>query len=90
MVARRAVYVMGLAGEATAIGNPNAASDGLSGAAALFGGALAALANVRINAFAFTDAGAARGAARRLPPACVERADALLADAEEAFAAATS
>ena len=33
MVARRAVYVMGLAGEATSIGNPNAASDGLSGAA---------------------------------------------------------
>jgi len=89
MVARRAVYAMGLAGEATAIGNPNAASDGLSGAAALFGAAVAALANVRINAFAFTDA------ARReeLLDDCRRlrgRADALLADADEAFAARTS
>ncbi|HYJ60307.1 MAG TPA: cyclodeaminase/cyclohydrolase family protein [Actinomycetota bacterium] len=89
MVARRAVYVMGLAGEATSIGNPNAASDGLSGAGALFGGALAALSNVRINAFAFTDATRREELlddCRRLR----DRADALLAEAEEAFAAATS
>ena len=89
MVARRAVYVMGLAGEVTSIGNPNAASDGLSGAAALFGGAVAALSNVRINAFAFTDAQRREELledCRRLR----ERADALLADAEEAFAARTS
>lgn len=89
LVARRAVYAMGLAGEATATGNPNAASDGLSGAAALFGGAVAALANVRINAFAFTDAARREELlddCRRLR----ERADALLAEAEEAFAARTS
>ena len=89
MVARRAVYAMGLAGEATATGNPNAASDGLSGAAALFGASLAALANVRINAFAFTDATRREELlddCRRLRG----RADALLAEAEEAVAARTT
>jgi formiminotetrahydrofolate cyclodeaminase len=84
MVARRAVYVMGLAEEATTVGNPNAASDGLSGAAALYAATLAALANVRINAFAFVDP------ARKdeLLEDCArlrERANAVLADVEAAF-----
>ena len=89
MVARRAVYVMGLAGEVTASGNPNAASDGLSGAAGLYAATLAALANVRINAFAFTDAGRREELlddCRRLR----DRANALLAEADEAFQARTS
>ncbi len=89
MVARRAVYVMGLAGEVTVSGNPNAASDGLSGAAALFGAAISALANVRINAFAFTDAERREELlddCRRLR----DRANALLAEADEAFTARTS
>lgn len=83
-VARRAVYVMGLAEEATAIGNPNAASDGLSGAAALHAAAVAGLANVQINAFAFVDT--SRRAellddCRRLR----ERADQVLADVDAVF-----
>jgi len=86
MVARRAVYVMGLAEEATAIGNPNAASDGLSGAAALYAAALAALANVRINAFAFVDPTRKDELfedCRRLR----ERANMVLMDVEGAFTA---
>jgi glutamate formiminotransferase/formiminotetrahydrofolate cyclodeaminase len=89
MVARRAVYVMGLAGEVTVTGNPNAASDGLSGAAGLYAASLSALANVRINAFAFTDAARREELlddCRRLR----DRADALLAEADEAFQARTS
>jgi methenyltetrahydrofolate cyclohydrolase len=89
MVARRAVYVMGLAEEATTVGNPNAASDGLSGAAALYAATLAALANVRINAFAFVDP------ARKdeLLDDCAhlrERANAVLADVEAAFTSQVS
>jgi formiminotetrahydrofolate cyclodeaminase len=84
MVARRAVYVMGLAEEATAIGNPNAASDGMSAAAGLHAAAVAALANVQINAFAFVD-GSKRAEllddCRRLR----ERADQVLADVQGVF-----
>jgi formiminotetrahydrofolate cyclodeaminase len=88
-VARRAVFVMGLAVEATTIGNPNAASDGLSGAAGLFAATLAALANVRINAFAFVDP----TRKDELLDDCDrlrDRAVGLLADAEEAFTARVS
>jgi formiminotetrahydrofolate cyclodeaminase len=86
LVARRAVYLMGLAEEAIAHGNPNAASDGFSGAAILHAAALAALANVQINAFAFVDL--TRRAelmddCRRLR----DRADQVLADADGAFTA---
>jgi methenyltetrahydrofolate cyclohydrolase len=85
-VARRAVEVMGLAAEATAKGNPNAASDGLTGAAALFASVLAALANVQINAISLEDP------SRRdeLTADCTrlrDRAQALLADAQAAFEA---
>jgi formiminotetrahydrofolate cyclodeaminase len=84
MVARRAVYVMGLAEEATTIGNPNAASDGMSAAAGLHAAALAALANVQINAFAFVDAskrGELLDDCRRLR----DRADQVLADVQAVF-----
>lgn len=84
LVARRSVYVMGLAEEATSIGNPNAASDGMSGAAALHAAALAALANVQINAFAFVDA----TKREELLDDCRhlrERADQVLADAQTVF-----
>lgn len=84
MVARRAVYVMGLAQEATASGNPNAASDGLSGAAALFAATLAALANVRINAFAFVDP-TRKDELLRDCDLLRDRAIGLLADVEDAF-----
>jgi formiminotetrahydrofolate cyclodeaminase len=84
LVARRAVYLLGLAEEATASGNPNAASDGLSGAAALYAGTVAALANVRINVFAFVD----QTRRQELVDDCdrlSERAGALLSDCQSAF-----
>ena len=54
-VARRCVALMDLAVEATATGNPQAASDGLSAAASLYAGALCAIANVEINATSLKD-----------------------------------
>jgi methenyltetrahydrofolate cyclohydrolase len=54
-VARKAVHLMELAEDATAMGNPQAASDGLSAAASLYGAALCAIANVEINASGFKD-----------------------------------
>jgi len=54
-VARKAVHLMQLAEDATAMGNAQAASDGLSAAASLYCGALCAIANVEINASAFED-----------------------------------
>jgi methenyltetrahydrofolate cyclohydrolase len=54
-VARKAVDLMELAEDATAMGNPQAASDGLSAAASLYAGALCAIANVEINASSLKD-----------------------------------
>ncbi len=54
-VARRSVYLMALAEETLTSGNPNAASDALSAATSLHAAALAALANVDINAITFLD-----------------------------------
>jgi methenyltetrahydrofolate cyclohydrolase len=54
-VARRCVELMALAVEATATGNHQAASDGLSAAASLHAGALCAIANVEINATSLKD-----------------------------------
>lgn len=54
-VARRCVALMDMAVEATATGNPQAASDGLSAAASLYAGALCAIANVEINATSLKD-----------------------------------
>ena len=56
-IARKAVALMTLAENATATGNPLAASDGLSGASSLYCGALCAIANVEINAAALTSPG---------------------------------
>jgi formiminotetrahydrofolate cyclodeaminase len=89
MVARRAVYLMGLAEEAIANGNPNTASDGFSAAAVLHASALSALANVQINAFAFVDdtrRAELMDDCRRLR----DRADQVLSDADEAFTARTT
>lgn len=88
-VARRAVYLMGLAEETVANGNPNAASDGFTAVTVLHAATLSALANVQINAFAFVDA--TRRAelmddCRRLR----DRAEQVLADADEAFTVRTS
>jgi len=54
-VARRSVYLMSLAEETLANGNPNAASDALSAATSLHAATLSALANVDINAITFLD-----------------------------------
>jgi formiminotetrahydrofolate cyclodeaminase len=83
-LATRAVDLMETAEDATAIGNANAASDGYSAGALLFAAALAAIANVRINAAGLKDR--ARGQA--LVDRCDElreHADALLGQVEEAF-----
>jgi formiminotetrahydrofolate cyclodeaminase len=54
-IAKLAVDLMELAEDATAMGNPRAASDGLSGATELYCAALCAIANVEINAAALKD-----------------------------------
>jgi formiminotetrahydrofolate cyclodeaminase len=56
-IARAAVDLMELAEDATAMGNPQAASDGVSGAAHLYCAALCAIANVEINAASLKDVG---------------------------------
>ena len=63
-IARRAVDIMELAEDATAMGNPNAASDGMSAAGMLLGAVIAARANVEINAAATEGRGPPRGLAR--------------------------
>jgi formiminotetrahydrofolate cyclodeaminase len=83
-LATRAVDLMELAEDATAMGNPNAASDGYAAGALLYAGALSAIANVRINAAGLKDAN--RGSA--LTEACDglrERGETLLRQIEEAF-----
>ncbi len=64
-IARAAVDLMELAEDATSMGNPQAASDGVSGAAHLYCAALCAIANVEINAASLKDAARRDGAARR-------------------------
>jgi len=56
-IARAAVGLMELAEDATAAGNPQAASDGLSAAVLLHAAALCAIANVEINAASLKDEG---------------------------------
>ena len=56
-IAQAAVALMPLAEDATAVGNPQAASDGMSGAAHLYCAALCAIANVEINAASLKDQG---------------------------------
>jgi formiminotetrahydrofolate cyclodeaminase len=83
-VARRAVYLMSMAGEVAEAGNPNAASDALSAAAALHAATVSALANVEINAFAFVDA-SRRGALTEDVDRLRDRSTALLREVAEAF-----
>ena len=54
-LARRSVYLLGLAEEVTRDGDENAAADGVSAAAALHAATVAAIANAEINAFAIAD-----------------------------------
>jgi formiminotetrahydrofolate cyclodeaminase len=83
-IARRAVDLMELAEDATAMGNPNAASDGMSAAAELFAAVLAARANVEINASSLRDE-ARRQALLDEVAAIRDRADTLLEQCREAF-----
>jgi methenyltetrahydrofolate cyclohydrolase len=83
-VARKAVHLMELAGDATAIGNPQAASDGLSAAASLYCAALCATANVEINASALKDESKRAGMLDELA-GLKARADALLLETQTAF-----
>jgi formiminotetrahydrofolate cyclodeaminase len=83
-VARRSVYLMGLAEEAIQSGNPNAASDAYSAAAALHAAALSALANVDINAITLVD----KTRQRELSDSASSlrnRAQSILRDVGEAF-----
>jgi formiminotetrahydrofolate cyclodeaminase len=83
-LATRCVRLMEQAEDATAMGNPHAASDGYSAGLLLFAAALAALANVRINAAGLKDEAMGQG----LVDECDglrARADALLQQLEEAF-----
>jgi formiminotetrahydrofolate cyclodeaminase len=83
-VARKAVHLMQLAEDATAMGNPQAASDGLSAAASLYCGALCAIANVEINASAFKDESRRVGMLDELA-GLKDRADHLLRETLTAF-----
>jgi len=83
-IARRSVYLMGIAEEAITSANPNAASDAYSAAAALHAAALSALANVDINAITFID----RTRQRELSDSASSlrnRAQSILRDVGEAF-----
>jgi formiminotetrahydrofolate cyclodeaminase len=66
------------------MGNPHAASDGLSAGLLLYAGALAAMANVRINAAGLKDEAKGQGLVDRCD-ALRARADVLLSQLEEAF-----
>jgi methenyltetrahydrofolate cyclohydrolase len=83
-IARRAVDLMELAEDATAMGNANAASDGLSAAAMLFAAVLCARANVEINAASLRDE-ARRRALLDEVASIRDRAAALLEQCREAF-----
>jgi formiminotetrahydrofolate cyclodeaminase len=83
-LSERCVRLMELAEDATAMGNPHAASDGYSAGLLLYAAASAAMANVRINAAGLTDEAKGQGLVDR----CDElraRADELLQQLEEAF-----
>ena len=82
-LATRCVRLMDLAEDATALGNPHASSDGYSAGLLLFAAALAAMANVRINAAALKDEASGRGLVDECD-ALRARADALLLQLEEA------
>jgi formiminotetrahydrofolate cyclodeaminase len=83
-IARAAVDLMELAEDATAMGNPQAASDGVYGAAHLYCAALCAIANVEINAASLKDA-ARRTALLDEVAALRGRADQSIREAQTAF-----
>lgn len=83
-LARAAVELMESAEDATAMGNPQAASDGMSGAAALYAAVLSALANVEINASSLKDEVIRREMLDEVAT-LKSRADQLLEDAQTAF-----
>jgi methenyltetrahydrofolate cyclohydrolase len=83
-LADRAVRLMELAEDATAMGNPHAASDGYSAGTLLFAAALSAMANVRINAAGLRDQAKGQGLVDECE-ALRQRADTLLRQIEEAF-----
>ena len=83
-VARRGVDLMALAVEATAKGNPQAASDALSAAAALRAGALCAIANVEINATSLKDPSARASMLEELA-SLKDRAARSLGECQDAF-----
>ena len=83
-LARRAVLLAGLAEEATGVADPNVAADGLAAVAALHAAAVAALANVELNAFAIADP-ERREELTATCDALGERAGRMLEDAHEAF-----
>jgi len=83
-VARRCVDLMELAEDATAMGNPQAASDGMSAAASLYSGALCAMANVEINVASLKDE-AARQVMLDEMATLKSRADQLLREGQTAF-----
>jgi formiminotetrahydrofolate cyclodeaminase len=83
-VARKAVHLMELAEDATAMGNPQAASDGLSASASLYCAALCAMANVEINASSFKDESQRVGMLDELA-GLKGRADQLLKETQTAF-----
>jgi formiminotetrahydrofolate cyclodeaminase len=66
------------------MGDPQAASDGYSAGSLLFAAALAAMANVRINAAGLKDPAKGQALVEECD-AIRERADALLGQVEEAF-----
>jgi methenyltetrahydrofolate cyclohydrolase len=81
---RKAVDLMSLAEDATAMGNPQAASDGLSAASMLYAGALCGIVNVEINAAALKDT-ARRGALLDELAGLRTRADTSLGETQTAF-----
>jgi formiminotetrahydrofolate cyclodeaminase len=87
-IARRAVYLMGMADEVTRAGDANTAADGLSAAASLHAAAVAATADIEINAFAVAEP----GRRAELAETCAslrERAAALLRTVEDSFDASS-
>jgi methenyltetrahydrofolate cyclohydrolase len=83
-IARKAVALMELALEATATGNPAAASDAFSGAGCAYAAVLCAMANVEINAASIKDDGARMGLLDEVT-AVRGRAEQLLKEGQTAF-----
>lgn len=83
-IARRAVDLMELAEDATALGNPNAASDGMTAAGMLLAAVIGARANVEINASSLKDETRSKALLEEVA-AIRERAEELLEQCRTAF-----